>query len=214
MTSQSLILLVVFLAVLLVLAYPLGLYLAKVGDGTPIRGMGWMVKIENFLYRISGTSAAAEMSWKTYAIALLVFNALGALFVYGVRRLQLWLPLNPQAFPNVSPDSSFNTAVSFVSNTNWQGYSGESTMSYLTQMLGLAVQNFFSAATGIVVVIALIRGFARHSAKTVGNAWVDITRGTLYVLLPISTIFAVFLVSQGAIQNFDEIGRASCRERV
>ena len=123
--------------------------------------------------------------------------------LYVLQRLQLWLPLNPQAFANVSPDSAFNTALSFATNTNWQGYGGESTMSYLTQMLALAVQNFFSAATGIVVVIALIRGFARHTAKTVGNAWVDLTRITLYVLLPISIVYAVFLVSQGAIQNFD-----------
>jgi len=117
--------------------------------------------------------------------------------VYALQRLQLWLPLNPQAMANVSPDSSFNTAVSFATNTNWQGYSGESTMSYLTQMLGLTVQNFFSAATGIVVVITLIRGFARHTAKTIGNAWVDLSRITLYVLLPISLVYAVFLVSQG-----------------
>ena len=123
--------------------------------------------------------------------------------VYALQRLQADLPLNPQAFPNVSPDSAFNTALSFVTNTNWQGYGGESTMSYLTQMLALAVQNFLSAATGIVVVIALIRGFARHSAKTVGNAWVDLTRITLHVLLPISIVYAVFLTSQGVIQNFD-----------
>ena len=128
------------------------------------------------IYRLSGVDPAAEMGWKKYAIALLLFNALGALAVYALQRLQLWLPLNPQQFANVSPDSSFNTAVSFVTNTNWQGYSGESTMSYLTQMAGLAVQNFLSAATGIVVAVALIRGFARHSAKTIGNFWVDVTR--------------------------------------
>jgi potassium-transporting ATPase potassium-binding subunit len=133
---------------------------------------------------------------------LLVFNALGALFVYAVQRLQAWLPLNPQAFANVSPDSAFNTAISFVSNTNWQGYSGESTMSYLTQMLALTGQNFFSAATGIAVVFALIRGFSSRSSKSIGNFWVDITRSTLYVLLPISTVFAVFLMGQGVIQNF------------
>ena len=121
-------------------------------------------------------------------IALLVFNALGALLVYGLQRLQYWLPLNPQHFPAVSPDSSFNTAISFVTNTNWQGYAGESTMSYLTQMAGLAVQNFLSAATGIVVAVALIRGLARHSAKAIGNFWVDITRSTLYVLLPIAFV--------------------------
>ena len=125
------------------------------------------------------------MGWLHYALAILLFNLLGVLAVYALQRLQLWLPLNPQGMANVSPDSSFNTAVSFVTNTNWQGYAGESTMSYLTQMLALAVQNFLSAATGIVVVIALIRGFARHTAQTIGNAWVDLTRITLYVLLPI-----------------------------
>jgi K+-transporting ATPase ATPase A chain len=202
MTTQSLALLVVFLAVLLVLAYPMGLYLAKIGDGTSIPGLGWMVKIENFLYRLSGITAQSAMGWKTYAIALLVFNALGAIAVYAVQRVQAWLPLNPQAFANVSPDSAFNTAVSFVSNTNWQGYTGESTMSYLTQMLALTGQNFFSAATGIAVAFALIRGFSSRSAKSIGNFWVDITRSTLYVLLPLSVVFAVFLMGQGVIQNF------------
>ena len=142
------------------------------------------------------------MGWKQYAAGLLLFNALGALAVYVLQRAQLWLPLNPQNFPALSPDSSFNTAVSFVTNTNWQGYSGESTMSYLTQMAGLAVQNFLSAATGIVVAIALIRGLARHGAQTIGNFWVDLTRATLYVLLPLALVLALALVSQGVIQNF------------
>ena len=199
---QSLTLLIVFLVVLLALAWPMGLLLAKVGDGTPIPGLGWLRRIEDFLYRIAGTSREAPMTWKTYAFALLVFNALGGLFVYAVQRLQLWLPLNPQAMANVSPDSAFNTAVSFISNTNWQGYTGESTMSYLTQMLALTCQNFFSAATGIAVAFALIRAFAARSASSIGNFWVDITRSTLYVLLPVSVVYAVFLVSQGAIQNF------------
>jgi K+-transporting ATPase ATPase A chain len=159
--------------------------------------------IESLLYRLCGIRHDEEMGWLRYALAILLFNALGVLAVYALQRLQLWLPLNPQAMANVSADSSFNTAISFATNTNWQGYAGESTMSYLTQMLGLAVQNFLSAATGIAVVIALIRGFARHTVKTIGNAWVDLTRITLYVLLPISLIAAVFLVSQGAIQNFD-----------
>jgi potassium-transporting ATPase potassium-binding subunit len=202
MITQSILLLAAFLLALLALAYPLGLYLAKVGDGTAIRGLGWMVKAENFLYRISGITAQSAMGWKTYAISLLVFNALGALFVYAVQRLQTWLPLNPQAFANVSPDSAFNTAVSFVSNTNWQGYGGESTMSYLTQMMALTGQNFFSAATGMAVAFALIRGFSSRSSESIGNFWVDITRSTLYVLVPISTIFAVFLMGQGVIQNF------------
>lgn len=202
MTSQSIMLLVAFLAVLLVLAYPLGLFMAKVGDGTPIRGFGWLLKIENVLYRIAGSSAQSAMTWKSYAIALLVFNTLGALFVYAIQRMQAWLPLNPQAFGNVSPDSSFNTAVSFVANTNWQGYVGEATMSYLTQMLALTGQNFFSAATGIAVAFALIRGFSSRSAKSIGNFWVDLTRSTLYILLPLAIVVSVALMGQGVIQNF------------
>ena len=202
MTTQSMVLLAVFLLTLLALAYPLGLYLAKVGDGTPIRGLHWMVKLENVLYRLAGIPADREMGWKTYAIALLVFNTIGAFVVYAVQRMQALLPLNPQAFANVGPDSAFNTAISFVSNTNWQGYAGESTMSYLTQMLALTGQNFFSAATGMAVAFALIRGFSSRSVSSIGNFWVDITRSTLYVLLPLSTIFAVFLMGQGVIQNF------------
>lgn len=202
MTSQSIMLLVAFLAVLLVLAYPLGLFMAKVGDGTLIRGFGWLLKIENVLYRIAGLSAQSAMTWKSYAIALLVFNTLGALFVYAIQRMQAWLPLNPQAFGNVSPDSSFNTAVSFVANTNWQGYVGEATMSYLTQMLALTGQNFFSAATGIAVAFALIRGFSSRSAKSIGNFWVDLTRSTLYILLPLAIVVSVALMGQGVIQNF------------
>ena len=154
------------------------------------------------------------MSWKQYAIALLLFNVLGAVIVYGLQRLQLFLPLNPQKFAAVSPDSSFNTAVSFITNTNWQGYSGESTMGYLVQMAGLAVQNFLSAATGIVVAIAVIRGFARHTVKTIGNFWVDVTRATLYVLLPLSAVLALVLVSQGVIQNFDGYKDATTVEKI
>ncbi len=202
MTTQSFLLLAVFLVALLALSYPLGLYLAKVGDGSPIRGLGWMARLEMVLYRLAGTSPARAMGWKAYAIALLASNALGAVAVYGVQRLQAWLPLNPQALANVSPDSAFNTAISFVSNTNWQGYGGESTMSYLTQMLVLTGQNFFSAATGMAVAFALIRGFSSRSMQSIGNFWVDITRAILYVLLPLSAIFAVFLMSQGVIQNF------------
>lgn len=202
MTSQSILLLTVFLLVLFVLAYPLGLFLAKVGDGSALPRFGWARCVENLIYRVCGTRADASMGWKTYAVSLLVFNTIGALMVYGIQRLQQWLPLNPQAFANVSPDSALNTAVSFVSNTNWQGYTGESTMSYLTQMLALTGQNFFSAATGMAVAFALIRGFTARSTKTIGNFWVDITRSTLYVLLPLSTLFAIFLMGQGVIQNF------------
>ncbi len=202
MTTQSIMLLVAFLAVLLLLAYPLGLFMAKVGDGTAIRGFSWLIKVENGLYRLAGTGAQSAMSWKSYAAALLVFNALGALFVYALQRIQAWLPLNPQAFGNISPDSSFNTAVSFTTNTNWQGYGGESTMSYLTQMLALTGQNFFSAATGIAVVFALIRAFSSRSTKSIGNFWVDLTRSTLYILLPLAVVVSIALMGQGVIQNF------------
>jgi K+-transporting ATPase ATPase A chain len=202
MTAQSLLLLAAFLVVLLALAWPLGIFLARVGDGGAVPGFTWASKIERLLYRAAGTSADQQQSWQAYATALLVFNGLGALVVYALQRLQAWLPLNPQGLPNIGPDSAFNTAVSFVSNTNWQGYSGEQAMSYLTQMLALTCQNFFSAATGMAVVFALIRGFSSKSARSIGNFWVDLTRSTLYVLLPLSLVFSVFLMGQGVIQNF------------
>ncbi|CAJ0694304.1 Potassium-transporting ATPase potassium-binding subunit [Ralstonia mannitolilytica] len=194
--------LAIYLVVLLVLAKPLGAYMTGVFGDKPSRAH-WLGPVERLFYRVAGVNPQAEMGWKRYALAVIVVNVLGALAVYALQRVQQWLPLNPQGFGAITPDSSFNTAISFVSNTNWQGYSGESTMSYLTQMLGLAVQNFLSAATGIAVVIALIRGFARHSANTIGNFWVDFTRATVYVLLPLSILVSVFFVSQGVIQNFD-----------
>ncbi|MES2832081.1 MAG: potassium-transporting ATPase subunit KdpA [Pseudomonadota bacterium] len=202
MSTHSIALLGVFLALLGLLAYPLSSLLARVGEGSAVPGMGWLGRFERALYRAAGISADAGMSWKAYAVALLAFNGFGALFVYGLQRMQAWLPLNPQALANVSTDSSFNTAISFVSNTNWQGYSGEQTMSYLTQMLALTGQNFLSAATGIAVAFALIRGFSARSTSSIGNFWVDITRSTLYVLLPLSLLLAIFLMSQGVLQNF------------
>ncbi len=203
MTNHAWLLLGLYLTVLLLAAKPLGGYIANVMEGRPILALGMRGGLESALYRLCGVRKDEEMGWLYYALAILLFNLLGALAVYALQRLQVWLPLNPQGMANVSPDSSFNTAISFATNTNWQGYAGESTMGYLTQMLGLTVQNFLSAATGIVVVIALIRGFARHTADTIGNAWVDLTRVTLYVLLPIALVFAAVLVSQGVIQNFD-----------
>ena len=202
MTPHAWLLLGLFLLVLLALVKPLGAYIAEVMEGHPILALRLGGPIESVIYRLCGVRRDEEMGWLPYALALVLFNALGVLAVYALQRLQLWLPLNPQQLANVSPDSSFNTAVSFVTNTNWQGYAGETTMSYLTQMLALTVQNFLSAATGIVVAIALMRGFARHTAHNIGNAWVDLTRITLYVLLPLALVFAVVLVSQGAIQNF------------
>ncbi len=203
MTSQAWIQLLAFLVLLLALAWPLGIWLAAVAEGRLPRWLAPMQRLERGLYRLGGIDGDAGMGWKHYAIALLAFNLLGAAAVYLLQRVQDLLPLNPASMAAVSPDSSFNTAFSFVTNTNWQGYGGEATMSYLTQMLALSVQNFLSAATGIVVAIALIRGFVARSSSVVGNAWTDLVRVTLYVLLPLSTVFAVFLVSQGVIQNFD-----------
>jgi K+-transporting ATPase ATPase A chain len=201
MTAQACLMLAVFLVVLVALAYPLAGYMARLADSAPVGGPFGM--LERALYRAAGVDPVEEMPWPRYAVSLLAFSGLGLFVVYAMQRLQVWLPLNPQGFANVSSDSAFNTAVSFVTNTNWQAYSGESTMSYLTQMAALAVQNFFSAATGIAVAFALIRGFARRSAQGIGNFWVDLTRTTLYLLLPLSLALAVFFMGQGVIQNFD-----------
>lgn len=203
MTAAAWTQLVVFLGVLLLLAGGMGIWLAAVAEGRLPRWLAPVRAIENGLYRVAGVDADSSMGWKPYALGLLAFNVLGVLAVYALQRLQGVLPLNPQAMAGVSPDSSFNTAISFVTNTDWQGYGGESTMSYLTQMLALTVQNFFSAATGVAVVYALIRGFTARSTRTIGNVWVDLTRVTLYVLLPLSVVFALFLVEEGSIQNFD-----------
>ena len=202
MSSASWSLLAVFLCVLLAVSWLLGIWLARLSSG---RLPGWMQRLEAPLYRLAGASADKSMNWWQYALAVLAFNAVGVLFLYALQRLQGGLPLNPAGMADVSPDSAFNTAISFVANTNWQGYSGEATMSYLTQMLGLAVQNFLSAATGIAVVFALFRGFAARSTGVIGNFWVDVTRITtwLLLLLPLSLTFALLLVGNGVIQNFD-----------
>jgi K+-transporting ATPase ATPase A chain len=202
MSPASIAFIAAFFVLLLLSVKPFGIYMADVMEGRPIWPLRMGARFEALIYRLCGIDPDAQMGWKKYAIALIVFNALGALAVYALQRLQAWLPLNPQQFPSVSPDSSFNTAMSFTTNTNWQAYSGEATMSYLTQMAGLAVQNFLSAASGIVVAIALIRGFARQSTGTIGNVWADLTRSTLYILLPLSLVLALVLVGQGVVQNF------------
>lgn len=201
MTQHAWLLLGLYVLVLLLLAKPLGSYIADAMDGRAVYALRLGGRVEAALYRASGIRKEEEMSWLHYALAILLFNLLRALALYSLQRFQASLPLNPQGLASVSPDSSFNTAISFATNTNWQGYAGESTMSYLTQTLGLAVQNFLSAATGIAVAIALIRGFVRHRAETLGNPWVDLTRATLYVLLPIGLVSAVFLVIQGVVQS-------------
>jgi K+-transporting ATPase ATPase A chain len=207
MTGNGTLQIGLYLAALLLLAWPLGLYMARVymapintGD-LPVY-VRWLRPLENGFYRMAGVKPEESMPWLRYALAFLIFNLLGLLVVYALQRLQLWLPLNPQALGNVAPDSAFNTAVSFASNTNWQGYGGETTMSYLTQMLGLNVQNFVSAAGGMAVLVAVVRGFTQREADGIGNFWVDLTRSTLYILLPLSLILAVALVSQGVVQTF------------
>ncbi|NMW24601.1 potassium-transporting ATPase subunit KdpA, partial [Rhodanobacter denitrificans] len=202
MTTSDYLQMGLYLAVLVLLVKPLGGYIAAVFSDTSNRVTRIGAGSERFIYRLCGIRADEDMGWRRYALAVLLFNVLGVLVVYALQRLQPWLPLNPQHFGAVSADSSMNTAISFATNTNWQGYGGESTMSYLTQMLGLAVQNFVSAATGIAVLIAVIRGFARRSAKGLGNFWVDLTRSTIYLLLPLSLLLTLLLVSQGVVQNF------------
>ena len=193
-----------YVVVLLLLAKPLGAYMAAVYDGRATWAQRIGGPLERLIYRGAGVDRTRDMGWIDYAMAMLWFNLVGGLAVYALQRLQQWLPLNPQEMAAISPDSSFNTATSFITNTNWQGYVGESTMSYLTQMLGLAVQNFVSAATGMAVLVALVRGFVRKEAKGIGNFWVDLTRSTVYILLPLSLILAVALVSQGVVQTFDK----------
>jgi K+-transporting ATPase ATPase A chain len=202
MTGSGMLQMILYVAVLLLAAKPLGAYMARVYAGEPT----WMAKavgpLERLAYRAGGVDERTDMSWVRYAVAVMLFNILGLLVVYALQRLQGVLPLNPQGLGAVTPDSSFNTAVSFATNTNWQGYGGETTMSYLSQMLGLTVQNFVSAATGMAVLIALIRGFARKNAQGVGNFWVDLTRSTLYILLPLALVLALAQVSQGVVQTF------------
>jgi potassium-transporting ATPase potassium-binding subunit len=212
MISQPWFMVALFLAVLLALAAPLSKYIARMAQPAPIRG--WIGGLERLLYRAAGVEESADMPWTRYAVALLLFNALGALVAYLLQRAQLWLPFNPQHMANVAPDSAFDNAVSFVTNTNWQGYAGESTMSYLTQMLAFAVQNFLSAATGLSVAFALIRGFARRSAQGIGNFWVDVTRSTIYILAPLSLLIAIIFMGQGVIQNFDAYQEATTLESV
>jgi K+-transporting ATPase ATPase A chain len=190
-----------YFAVLTAAALPLGGYIARVLAGERTALTPLLAPLERALYRLAGTGPDDEMDWRRYALAVLAFSALGLAATYGLQRLQGLLPLNPQALGAVTPDSAFNTAVSFVTNTNWQGYGGESTLSYLTQMLALTVQNFLSAATGIAVLAAFLRGFTRRQSDGLGNFWVDLTRATLYLLLPLSLLLALALVSQGVVQN-------------
>lgn len=201
MTANGLIQTGLYLVLLLALVKPLGWYMARVYQGEPVGLDRVLGPVERLLYRLAGVRPEQEMDWKRYVVAMLLFSGVGVLLLYALQRLQGWLPLNPARLGSVPPDLAFNTAASFVTNTNWQNYGGETTMSSLVQMLGLTVQNFVSAATGMAILAALIRGLARHSARTIGNFWVDLTRTTLYILLPLSVILALFLVSQGTVQT-------------
>ena len=192
---------VLFLVVLLLLVKPLGIYMARIYEGN-LSGMKWLSPLEKWIYRFSGVKPEQEMSWKSYAVAMMLFNIIGIFAVFILQFFQSRLPLNPAHLPPVAPHLAFNTAISFATNTNWQSYSGETTLSYLTQMLGLTVQNFVSAATGMAVLVALIRGFVRKQSVTIGNFWVDMVRSTLYILVPLALILSVALVSQGVVQTF------------
>jgi len=202
-----------FVAALALITKPMGLYLVQVLD---VKGRTWfdplLKPLEKITYRLMGVKSEQEQDWKQYTVALLLFSAVTCLFTYVILRLQQVLPLNPQGFGALSPDLAFNTAVSFTTNTNWQSYTGEATLSYLSQMVALVIHNFGSAATGIAVAAALVRGIARHSVATLGNFWVDLIRTTYYLLLPLCVVFAVFLVSQGIIQNFNPYTKAKLVE--
>jgi len=202
MTANGLLQIGLYFLILLALVKPLGSYMANVYQGETFWASRILGPFERLLYRIFGINPDEEMSWKTYAAAAIIFKTGCFLLLYLILRMQGILPLNPRGFAGVSPDLAFNTAVSFITNTNWQSYGGESTLSYLTQMTGLTVQNFVSAGQGMAILVALIRGFTRRSAKTIGNYWVDMTRSILYILLPLSLILAIALVSQGVVQNF------------
>lgn len=208
MTANGLLQIALFCIVIIVLTKPLGAFMTRVFAGE----MRFLAPVERVIYRVCGINPREDQHWTVYAISMLLLNGVGFAFLYALMRLQNLLPLNPQGFGAVAPDLSFNTAISFVTNTNWQNYAGESTMSYLTQMAGLTVQNFLSAATGIALAVALIRGFARRSASGIGNFWVDLTRCTLYILLPLSFIIALFLVTQGMPQNFNPYVAATTLE--
>src|SRR5688500_13795282 len=194
--------LALFVGVLALITKPLGIYLTKVLDANGKTFLDPIIDpIERLTYSLMGVDRSKEHNWKQYTLAMLVFSAVGCVFTYTILRLQHVLPMNPQGLPGLSHHLAFNTAISFTTNTNWQSYGGESTMSYLSQMVGLAFHNFVSAATGISIAAALIRGITRHTTDTLGNFWVDLVRSTYYLLLPVCLAFAVFLVSQGMIQN-------------
>src|SRR5580692_5358171 len=201
MTANGWLQIGIYLVILLALTKPMGVYMTRVFSGQKTFLDPVLRPVERLLYRVTGVDETREMPWTEYAIAMLLFSGVSMLLLYLIERVQQWLPWNPQHLATVAPDLAFNTAASFTTNTNWQNYSGESTMSYFTEMAGLAYHNFVSAGVGLALAIAIIRGIARRESKTIGNFWVDVTRGLLWVLLPLSLVAALFFVSQGTIQN-------------
>src|SRR3954447_12730223 len=214
MSIPGLLEIALYVVVLVLITKPVGLHLWRVFSGERTFLDRVLGPLERLIYRLTGVNPEAEQGWKEYAFALLVFSAAGAVVTYAIERLQNVLPFNPQGFDRVAPDLAFNTAVSFTTNTNWQFYSGESTMSYFTQMAALAFHNWVSAAAGIAIAIALTRGLARRSGRTIGNFWVDMVRGTLYVLLPMCFVYSLFLVWQGVPQNLNDYTSATTLEGV
>jgi K+-transporting ATPase ATPase A chain len=214
MSINIIIQITIFLSILLLTVKPLGIYMARIYEGKPAGLNVLLAPVERWIYRLTRVNPMQGMSWKTYAVAVMLFNVLGIIFVYILQRLQCFLPLNPMSIPKVAPDLAFNTAISFATNTNWQSYGGETTLSYFTQMLGLTVQNFVSAATGMAVLIAVIRGFIQKQIETIGNFWVDLVRSLLYILLPLSIILSLVLVSQGVVQTFTPSAKAELLQSI
>src|ERR1044072_483796 len=212
MTAIGWIQILLYCAIVVALGKPLGWYMTQVFNGERTFLSPVLRPVESAIYWIGGVDEKREQHWLTYAVAMLLFHVGGFLIIYGLMRLQALLPFNPQEQSAVAQDLSFNTAISFITNTNWQNYGGESTLSYLTQMVGLTHQNFLSAATGIALAVAMIRGFARSSMRTIGNFWVDVTRATIYVLLPICIVYALFLVWQGIPQTLGAYVEATTLE--
>ncbi|MBN2395318.1 MAG: potassium-transporting ATPase subunit KdpA [Candidatus Atribacteria bacterium] len=214
MSINIIIQITIFLSILLLTVKPLGIYMARIYEGKPAGLNVLLAPVERWIYRLTRVNPMQGMSWKTYAVAVMLFNVLGIISVYILQRFQYFLPLNPMSMPKVAPDLAFNTAMSFATNTNWQSYGGETTLSYFTQMLGLTVQNFVSAATGIAVLIAVIRGFIQKQIDTIGNFWVDLVRSVLYILLPLSVILSLVLVSQGVVQTFTPSAKAELLQSI
>lgn len=214
MSINIIIQITIFLSILLLTVKPLGIYMARIYEGKPAGLNVLLAPVERWIYRLTRVNPMQGMSWKTYAVAVMLFNVLGIISVYILQRLQCFLPLNPMSIPKVAPDLAFNTAISFATNTNWQSYGGETTLSYFTQMLGLTVQNFVSAATGMAVLIAVIRGFIQKQIETIGNFWVDLVRSLLYILLPLSIILSLVLVSQGVVQTFTPSAKAELLQSI